>query len=409
MRHALTVLLVLWVYAAGAAGQDLIRNNGFDEPFIRADTTNQPGSNTAWEWLGATDWWLYGWPDGDAQGRKYYNGQYGPYKAPRDFTGRATDAWSPVPGGTPGLVRAHLLDTLVFAPGEFKGVPIVSREPKAGDPSDHFIRFQHLASQLHYVSTQVVPAGTRLLVKLDYISPSVSQKIELFGMLNHNLARTPYFSWDTAGGAWNPLKPDGPVNLGDVVHPGPDIALSWGAGTKWNGHSNSGQCFGTGYLPPSAEWTTGQCGFTVQLPALERTGEPTKVLFDYIGLEFYASRSTADVHGIDNLHVYVLPPADATEDGRVDLEDLAVFATNWGKAAGMDWTDGDFTGDGAVDLADLAILATHWSATAPHVANGPAGGSFADALAAVGLPAVPEPATLWVVTAAACVGLRRRA
>ena len=49
-------------------------------------------------------------------------------------------------------------------------------------------------------------------------------------------------------------------------------------------------------------------------------------------------------------------PGDATGDGTVDVNDLAIVTTNFGQSTGMTWTTGDFTGDGTVDINDLRIV-----------------------------------------------------
>jgi beta-glucanase (GH16 family) len=72
---------------------------------------------------------------------------------------------------------------------------------------------------------------------------------------------------------------------------------------------------------------------------------------------------------IDYLRVYdpaaqTPLPGDADADGKVDLSDLAIVATNWGTPSGATWAGGDFTGDGKVDLADLGILASNWGGDA---------------------------------------------
>ena len=82
-------------------------------------------------------------------------------------------------------------------------------------------------------------------------------------------------------------------------------------------------------------------------------------------------------------------PGDVNFDGRVDVRDLSVLATNWGLSPAW-WTDGDFNDDAAVGIEDLSILATHWSAAAG---------------------AAPEPAVLWwllLAAGAAAAGHRRR-
>jgi len=89
----------------------------------------------------------------------------------------------------------------------------------------------------------------------------------------------------------------------------------------------------------------------------------------------------------------VLPPmdvpGDANLDGRVNVQDVSVLATNWGLSPSW-WTDGDFNDDAAVGIEDLSILATHWSAAAG---------------------AAPEPTALWwllLAAPAAAAGHRRR-
>lgn len=78
---------------------------------------------------------------------------------------------------------------------------------------------------------------------------------------------------------------------------------------------------------------------------------------------------------------------DANSDGKVDVTDLGILATNWQMTG--DYTNGDFNFDGFVDVSDLGILATNWQVGV----NGPA---FDQAMASVGLGGVsiPEPATL---------------
>lgn len=49
-------------------------------------------------------------------------------------------------------------------------------------------------------------------------------------------------------------------------------------------------------------------------------------------------------------------PADADDDGQVDLGDLASLLVHYGTRDRMRRTDGNLDGDGDVDLADLAML-----------------------------------------------------
>ncbi len=56
-------------------------------------------------------------------------------------------------------------------------------------------------------------------------------------------------------------------------------------------------------------------------------------------------------------------PGDANADGLVNVQDLAVLATDWlSEPAG--WEEGDFNADSVVNVQGLAILATHWAAAA---------------------------------------------
>lgn len=57
-------------------------------------------------------------------------------------------------------------------------------------------------------------------------------------------------------------------------------------------------------------------------------------------------------------------PGDANRDGRVDVSDLGILASNW-QQAGRRFSQGDFSYDGVVDVADLGILATHWAPAVP--------------------------------------------
>ena len=55
---------------------------------------------------------------------------------------------------------------------------------------------------------------------------------------------------------------------------------------------------------------------------------------------------------------------DANHDGRVDVTDLGILATNW-QSSGKNFSQGDFNYDGVVDVTDLGILATNWQKSLP--------------------------------------------
>ena len=75
-------------------------------------------------------------------------------------------------------------------------------------------------------------------------------------------------------------------------------------------------------------------------------------------------------------------PGDANGDGRVDVNDLTIVLTNFGKT-GTSWTQGEFTGDGTVDINDLTIVLSNFGKTY---------GSS--------LTAVPEPSALLLIASA---------
>jgi hypothetical protein len=110
-----------------------------------------------------------------------------------------------------------------------------------------------------------------------------------------------------------------------------------------------------------------------------------------IMLSAYSEGTTTPLAGslayLDNFQIVVPSiPGDPNADGKVDLTDLGILATNWGRTDANGPAQADFTGDAAVNLSDLGILATHWGA---------------------GAAAVPEPMTLMLL-AGGSIGLLAR-
>lgn len=89
---------------------------------------------------------------------------------------------------------------------------------------------------------------------------------------------------------------------------------------------------------------------------------------------------------------------DATLDGVVNLEDLALLATHFGES-GKGWGDGDFNADGLVNLEDLALLATDFGFDRNAVAM--------EALSALGAT-IPEPGMFGLLGVGGMLLVRRR-
>jgi probable HAF family extracellular repeat protein len=93
----------------------------------------------------------------------------------------------------------------------------------------------------------------------------------------------------------------------------------------------------------------------------------------------------------DALHAFlmtpVLLPGDVNGDGKVDVNDLTIVLTNFGKT-GMSWSEGAMDGDptGTVDVNDLTIVLSNFGGTA-----------------GAGVAPVPEPSTMALLAVA--VGL----
>ena len=74
-----------------------------------------------------------------------------------------------------------------------------------------------------------------------------------------------------------------------------------------------------------------------------------------------------------------LTAGDANGDGKVDINDLTIVLTNYGKT-GRDWWQGDFTGDGIVNVNDLTIVLANFAMKS-----------------AAGITAVPEPSAFAIL------------
>ncbi|MCA9244134.1 MAG: hypothetical protein KDA32_09280 [Phycisphaerales bacterium] len=90
--------------------------------------------------------------------------------------------------------------------------------------------------------------------------------------------------------------------------------------------------------------------------------DPNETLIYYDSADFTGQLSATLMQTIATLTAC---PADLTDDGTVDLADLAALLANFGLPAGP--AEGDTTGDGLVDLADLAELLSAFGTDCPPV------------------------------------------
>ena len=91
------------------------------------------------------------------------------------------------------------------------------------------------------------------------------------------------------------------------------------------------------------------------------------------GSTLYGMTHEGGTNGDGTVFALHLLPGDADNDGMVDINDLTVVLSNFGKT-GMTWSKGEFTGDGTVDINDLTIVLANF-----------------DTSSGAGITAVPEP------------------
>ncbi len=137
---------------------------------------------------------------------------------------------------------------------------------------------------------------------------------------------------------------------------------------------------------------------------LQGEGGGTPTNYDCVGIRQYGNgwgndddweMLTKEGGAAPRLVITIIPvKGDANIDGKVDVLDLTVVANHFGAKTASLWTDADFNRDGEVDVLDLVIFANRYGWASSTVGGG-------------GGPA-PEPATLALLAAGACLTLIRR-
>ncbi|MHB1037613.1 MAG: dockerin type I domain-containing protein [Pirellulales bacterium] len=98
---------------------------------------------------------------------------------------------------------------------------------------------------------------------------------------------------------------------------------------------------------------------------------------EYVAFGDYVETFVTGTMALDVMGYPVGLYGDVDKNGRVDIFDVAVVQTNYGKTSGATWAQGDFNADGAVNIFDVAMMQVNYGT---GVASAPS--------------AVPEPSTL---------------
>ena len=108
--------------------------------------------------------------------------------------------------------------------------------------------------------------------------------------------------------------------------------------------------------------------FDTNVPFSQIFGDDPNSQLTPAGWEFYVSKSSdsALTMYVDNVRIEPLIPGDDNFDGKVNAEDFAILAANYG-GSGKVLSQGDFNGDFTVDSSDFNILASEYNKSAPQL------------------------------------------
>ena len=116
-----------------------------------------------------------------------------------------------------------------------------------------------------------------------------------------------------------------------------------------------------------------------------------------IGLGWVDNTATDQITIMSTLY------GDADLNGKVDLTDFSILATNFDpNGLGKTWQQGDFDYNGKVDLSDFSILATNFGLSLPGLEGSP-GYSLGD-IPAGNVNAVPEPSSIVMLATLLAIG-----
>ncbi len=328
--RTLAVLATLCAAAGLAFGQELVTDGGFEGTFVEnpdlyadigAETGVSTVSNVLWEWFGGAAWDLPA---------DYASGQYGPSKAPRDFTSARF-------GGT---VPAFQSNSWFVSPD---GEELVGGGQEGAD--DHYITGGSNRWSWFIVDAPLAGSadqeGIRLKLSYDYIGDDDRTHMAVYGLNNNNAARKPFFGWD---------KDTDDNSLENEVLAGPDIV------TIWQGNKTGQELLDLrDDQPESSTWASYSKSFFLAAPDAERG----TVAFDQIALGWRAFADPGETSALDNVSLMWIHPGDANEDLAVDGSDAGVLVAKWG--VGTEWSEADFIDDDIVDGSDAGALVANWT------------------------------------------------